>query len=111
MRIREDPKHTDPTDMDTDVDPDPQHWLGQIFYMADINDRPRTCHGEKKIQADFTVSTNRYEKVLLCFLSCGSLVKTSGRKKSAANKEQAKARKKALRKPESLKENQRAKRV
>jgi hypothetical protein len=48
MRIREDPKHTDPTDPDPDDDPDPQHWLGQIFDMADINDRPRTRHGGGK---------------------------------------------------------------
>jgi hypothetical protein len=34
MRIREAQKHTDPTD--TGVDPDPQHWLGHIFDMADI---------------------------------------------------------------------------
>jgi hypothetical protein len=25
-----------------------QHWLGQIFDMADINDRPRTRHGGGK---------------------------------------------------------------
>jgi hypothetical protein len=90
MRIREAQKHTD-----TDVDPDPQHWLGQIFEMAVDKRQAKDHTWRRKIQADFTVSMNRYEKVLLCFLSCGSLVKTSGQKKSAANKAQVKARRKA----------------
>ncbi len=65
--------------------------LGHIFEMADTEGQGLDTQ-EKNTQADTTVFTNRYEKVLLCFLRCGSLVQTSGQKKSAANKEQAKAR-------------------